>query len=792
MSDDHLLSHFQPTLKLRQHLGQVRAAADYLFNGHSAQTRDRRPETAEVLAVLVQGHDLGKGSPAFQTYIRDPSKYRGDAHAKEHSALSAALMLLWAKTQGWEALPALALTQAIAGHHAGFATLDYLEDQRLRCDPGDTLLDQWATLDRRALEQASGLNLDEAEGDFEDARRWLFRRRRVGERLQALTVAEAVGFRLWTQFLFSLLLEADKAFLALRAEHLERYFHQRRPELPPEWVDARLASLPDTPLNDLRQALRVRILSSIEADHPCCTLTLPTGTGKTLLAATWALTRRARSIAHGSPSKIVIALPFLSIIDQTEQEYRKLLGLDPNDRSQSDQLLASHSLSYAEYEIEGQTLGADSARFFLDTWRSEVVITTFDQLLLALFSPKTRHQMRFHAVMDALIILDEVQTLPCRLWDLVDQALRGLTTESTTQVLLMSATQPALLSGARELAGDPGQVAAVFERFKRYRLRFRHRERQELNEFIQSLQPRLAEWCAQGQRVLITLNTRASAKAVWRAIREQQPDSPVWLISADVTPRDRLVKIAAIKALSNGEPGIVVSTQTIEAGVDIDMDIVIRDFAPLDALIQIAGRCNRNNRLGDHGGQVEIVSLINARGCEYAQMVYDAGDGQVGSGQKGLLEMTRETLADLGEAGEEEVLGLGRHYFDLIKTRKNLGRDLTESFARWTEMTDIQTLLRGHKRQVAFLVLDNDEHWLRDDLESALAVKDRWERRDAVRALAADIQQRTVSVYAQRGFHPEEYADPLGWFWMLKPGYYTPDSGLDFGDHDEDPATCIF
>lgn len=790
MTGTALLSHFQPTLHLAQHLEQVRQVSEALFARHSSQTRTQRSETAAVLAALVRGHDLGKGSRAFQDYIANPAHYRGDPYAKAHSALSAALMLLWARAQGWEALPTLALVQAIAGHHAGFATLDDLEN-RLRLDDDDPVLEQWATLDRQALEHASGLSLADTDGAFEAARRWLFRRQQVGERLQALAIADAVRFRLWTQLLFSLLLEADKAFLALRTEHLNHYVYQQRPELPPECVDARLTSLPDTPLNALRHTLRTRLLSAMAVDHPCCTLTLPTGTGKTLLAATWALTQRTRARVTGSTPKIIIALPFLSIIDQTEQEYRTLLGLNPHDRAQSNQLLASHSLSYSEYEIEGQTLGANAARFFLDTWQSEIVITTFDQLLLALFSPKTRHQMRFHALMDALIILDEVQTVPCRLWDLVGQALRGLTTESRTRILLMSATQPALLSGARELAGDPEQVAAVFAQFKRYRLRLCHRERQELSAFIQSLQPRLTAWCAQGKRVLITLNTRASAKAVWRAMRAQQPDIPVWLISADVTPRDRLIKIAAIKALSNGQPGIVVSTQTIEAGVDIDLDIVIRDFAPLDALIQIAGRCNRNNRLGDHGGQVEIVSLTNPRGCEYAQMVYDAGDRQTGSGQFGLLEMTREILADLDEIGEESVLELSRRYFDLIKTRKNTGQDLTESFARWTDMPDIRTLLRGRKTQIAFVVLDDDEPWLRDDLESALAIQDRWERRDAVRALAAAIQQRTVSVYAQHGFHPEAYADPLGWFWILKSGYYSPDSGLDFGDHDEEPATCI-
>lgn len=777
MSDDPLLSHYQPTLQLRQHLAQVRAVADFLLAGHSARTRERRPETASLLNAVVRGHDLGKGSPAFQRYIRNPSKYRGDAHAKEHSALSAALATLWARTQGWEPLPVLAMAQIIAGHHAGFATLDYLEN-RLRLDEDDLLLDQWAGLERSALEQTTGLALAGTNGEFEDARRWLFRRQRVEERLHALPLAEAVGFRLWTQFLFSVLLEADKAFLALREEKLRRYFQQPRPVLRAECVDERLAALPETPLNGLRNQLRERIAAGAHHQHPCCKLTLPTGTGKTLLAATWAL--RQRAAAEGPPPRIIIALPFLSIIDQTEQEYRQLLGLDTASRAQSDRLLASHSLSQREYELEGESLGQSYTRFYLDTWRAEVIVTTFDQLLLALFSPQPRHQMRFHSLMDALIILDEVQTLPCRLWDVVDQALRGLTVESDSRVLLMSATQPALLTGARELAGNESDVAEIFAAFQRYRLVFRHRQSQSLDDFIADLLPRLLDWRQQDKRVLITLNTRASAKAVWETVVEQLPEIPVWLISADVTPRDRMDKIKAIKT---GQACIVVSTQTIEAGVDIDMDVVIRDFAPLDALIQIAGRCNRHNRQGTHGGRVEVVSLRNDRDREYAAMIYDPV----------LLDITRETLAEAPESvGEGAVLALSRRYFDLIKARKNTGADLTEAFARWGAMPDIHTLLRGGAEQIAFLVLEEDQDPLRDQLQAALAVFDRWERREALRALAGEVQQRTVSVYARRGFHPEDYAEPLGPFWILRPGYYRSESGLDLRLDEEDPATCIF
>lgn len=781
-SDSVLYSHFEPTLRLTEHLEQVRAAARFLLEGHSAATRERRPATRNLLEALVSGHDLGKGGPAFQSYIRNPLKWRGNPREKEHSACSAALAILWAKDQGWSDLEILALAQAVAGHHAGFGSLEKLRD-RLRPDDGGIAEGQWRALPLDTLARETGLDLSLALGAFRDAGRWLFRTRAVDDQLVKLPLDEGVRFRLWTQFLFSILLEADKAFLALRMEETDLYLRHHRPSLEPELVEQRLADLPDTPLNPLRQVVRQRLLERLKGDERACTLTLPTGVGKTLLAATWALAQRQRIAAQGgTPPRIIVVLPFLSIIDQMDREYRCLLELPEDSFTQSDLLMTSHSLSERSFELEGEGLGTAHTRFFLDTWRSEVVITTFDQLLLALFSPRTRHLIRFHRLMDALIILDEVQTLPCRLWHPVDQALRALAEEGESRVLMMSATQPALLSGARELAGDVAEVSDLFSRFRRYRILCRHRDDLALDAFIDELLQRLPDWLKQQRRVLVTLNTRASARAVWRALAEAaRGRAPVWLISADVTPRDRLAKIACIR---EDRPCIVVSTQTIEAGVDIDMHLTLRDLAPLDAIIQVAGRCNRNNRLGDYGGQVELVSLRSRNGRRFSELVYDPV----------LLGVTRETLEGIASVPEDQVLDLSRRYFAALKARKDTGADLTRGFARWEDWPqDIHTLLRGEQReQVCFVVPGTEEiESLRVRIQEVLEIDDPWERREALRQLAPHLQQRTVCLYARRDLHPEDYADPVGPFWLLHPGWYSPESGLDLG-LDQEEGACIF
>jgi CRISPR-associated endonuclease/helicase Cas3 len=624
------------------------------------------------------------------------------------------------------------------------------------------------------------------ESDFESARRWLFRKEKVQGLLTGMDLADAVDYRLKTQFIFSILLDADKVFLAVGEAKANKGLKREPPALRPCIVDQYLARLPASPINPLRQRARRRVLANLESNAGCHTITLPTGMGKTLIAADWALRLRNRIGGRngGRPPKIIIALPYLSIIDQTEQVWRRLLGKQVNDSSQSALIMASHSLSDRNFELEGESLDQSHADFFLDTWRSEVVVTTFDQLLLALFSPRTRHLLRFHHLMNALVVLDEVQTLPCHLWDLVDNTLRGLTITGQSRVLMMSATLPSMLSMAEELAGDQTEVDSLFRQFNRYRFQPKHRESVDLRAFVGQLGDRLRNWIDRGTRVMITLNTRGAARAVHAALsakmRESKGQIPVHLITADVAPLDRLKKIECVKT---GCPCIVVSTQTVEAGVDIDMDFVIRDLAPLDALIQVAGRCNRNNKRGALGGTVELVALTSVNGMKYAQMIYDPV----------LLGTTFDVLGSSDEIREEDVLALSRRYFSELKLRKNIGTNLTRAFARWEQMEDIEVLLRGQRtKEVSFIVrCDPMAADLIRGLGEALTIQDRWTRRSALRGLAGPLQRRTVTVFADQGWEPNDFADPLGHFWVLRDQFYSAEKGINLNLEEGSP-TCVF
>jgi len=341
-----------------------------------------------------------------------------------------------------------------------------------------------------------------------------------------------------------------------------------------------------------------------------------------------------------------------------------------------------------------------------------------------------------------------------------------------------------MLSQAVELAGDVGELLALFSQFRRYRIKLKHVQSMDMATFVEELKFRVRTWTNEGARVLITLNTRASARTIYASVRyvaeAMNSEIPVYLISANVTPLHRMEKIARIR---RGGPCLVVSTQTVEAGVDIDMDVVIRDFAPFDSIIQIAGRCNRNNRKGDHGGIVELMSLSSPSGKKYAEMIYDSV----------LLNATHEVLAGNSEIHEEDVFSLSARYFSILKNRKNLGTGFSEAFVRWKEVEDIRTLLRGKQRNQVSLIVRADPEAMNlvARLEQALSVKDRWERRSALRSLAGAIQKRSVSVFAPPEWDPREVAQPLGPFWILREEYYSADSGIDL-TREEDESLCVF
>jgi len=765
-----------PHLFLKEHIEQINKALEGIWNWHSTETIT--PAIKNLLERLVVLHDLGKGTSAFQEYIKDPPNYTGARDEKSHTPLSLLFTLAKARDEGWDELDTFILAAAAKGHHSRLPTVPEKKIGGVSCPEWD--IDNFAGGERArlikkqlnmvnysAIARETGFELESAVqcGPAKDASKFLVTLKKflvnsVIAKLFSLSVEDAVNFRLKAQLVYSMLLEADKAFLAVSDP--ERYLKREARQWQTQWIDQYIGTPRDSATNRLRQKARNEVIDAIEKNENerIFSLTAPTGSGKTLLAATWAFKLREKIASQsGMLPKIIVVLPFLSVIDQTTKVYGSLLQAGGYE-TDGAWLLTSHSLSdrnYAEWLEEGEK------PFYVDTWRSEMIITTYDQFLMSLMDPAARYQMRFHNLCDAVIIMDEVQSLPCKLWQPLEKIFNSLVTTSNSRILLMSATLPPFVSDAVPLL--PG-FENYFSSCNRYVLRFKTKEKLSIEQFCEEVESSLPVWVEENKRVLITLNTRKSARKIRDTLAGPSSTAsgiPVYFISADVTPKDRL---EIIKKIKEGEPCIVVSTQCIEAGVDIDMDLVIRDFAPLDSLAQIAGRCNREGKKARC--PVEIIDLVDEEEHRYSEMIYDPVH----------LQVTRDLIKDTSEVPEEDVLELSNCYFQGLFSKKDTGGVHLKRFARWQEDVSVQELLRGkEKRQYAFLVIQQDPQ-LKEDMARANSEIDRWKRREAWRKLAGRIALISVSIYARPGFHPQRIADDHLGHCILREGYYSSERGL--------------
>ncbi len=710
-------------------------------------------------------HDLGKATGAFQAYVRDPAGFSGPPADKAHAPLSAVLSLS-APVPPATAAPdryRLARYLVIRGHHAGVPSCVEIGSEVADLEGKDRLIRQVESLGGEAVSDLLGVDGPPggAAALAVGARREL---RRLRRQVEGLDPAEGLRLRLTVQAALSVLLRADRALLAVPSlDDLEESAGQ---DLAPDVVEEHARRAFGSPLRPLdvlrtrarRQAARDAADSDL-ATPTLRTLTVPTGMGKTLAAAAWALAWRTRLEAStGRRPPIVVALPYLALIEQTAMVWSELLG-QPDERT----LLVSHSLAARSYVARE----AAEAEYFLDTWRSDVVVTTFDQVLLALADPATRHQQRFSHLTGAVLVLDEVQTLPTRLWDLAATQLSELAATAGTRVLLTTATQPGLLPDSTELARPAGDYFGAQDR---YRLLFRS-EPTDLDGLV--------DWLVRRQRrepvdkTLLVLNTRRSARRTHDALKDRWPAGPCLLLSADLVPRERLRRVRTIHRSS---ACLAVTTQCVEAGVDLDLHRVVRDLGPLDAVIQVAGRCNR------HGlrppGEVVVVDVRDGPGGRpLAGLVYDPV----------LLEATREVLPPDQPLREPEAAALGAPYFARLRQRRDLGRRVTEAYAAFRHgrrereeerMPPVRELLRGADLQHAFVVWETDPG-LQAEVQQCLGLRERWERRRALRTLAGRAAAATVTVWPRPGFEPDAVAEEVGPFRFLRPGLYDPDTGLD-------------
>jgi len=356
-------------------------------------------------------------------------------------------------------------------------------------------------------------------------------------------------------------------------------------------------------------------IDEINVNDKLYSITLPTGSGKTLTALSFATKLRSKiNVEKGFSPRIIYSLPFLSIIDQNEMVIKDILK--ENNLNSSDVFFKHNSMSEIYYKtITDEELDIDKAEMLIESWYSEIIITTFYQLFYSIITNKNRSLKKLHNIENSILILDEVQSLPPKYWRLINNLLKQIAEEYNLWIIFMTATQPAIFNN-EEMLPLVENYERYFNEFDRVNYHF-DLEKKTIDEFNEML---LSEISSHQKDVMVVVNTIQNSLDIFDFISQNIDDAELYYLSTNILPFERKERIEKIKKSRNRK--VIVSTQLIEAGVDIDVDIIYRDFAPIDSIVQTAGRCNRNQK--KEKGEVYIVHLINENGRCYSNMIYDS------------------------------------------------------------------------------------------------------------------------------------------------------------------------
>lgn len=522
-----------------------------------------RPFASQAWARLLgELHDLGKARRSFQAYLsRANGLADADYDASDHSHSGAGAC--WATRKLGAAGRILAY--CVAGHHAGLP--DWIGGETPNGALAARLAEEVGVLDDP--------NVKAYVAAHEAAWRLPAPPFRFTDR--------GMGLSLWIRMLYSCLVDADfldtEAFMdARRAEGRGSY--PALDDLAAPFfaeLDTKQRRAPATEVNRVRAEIRAACERAAEERSGLFSLTVPTGGGKTLSATAFAF-RHARK--HGK-RRIIYVIPYTSIIEQTADTLRQFLG-DAN-------VLEHHSNFDPERETQASRLAAEN-------WDAPVVVTTAVQFFESLYACRSSRCRKLHNVAESVVILDEVQLLPTKLLKPCVEAMKELAERYGTTCVLSTATQPNLpgLDGVREII--PAALN-LYARLKR-----------TVYEFPSDLSVRktwegIADELRGFRQVLCVVNTRKDCRDLYGLM----PDGTIHL-SASMCGEHRSRTIARIKEmLLRGEPVRVISTQLIEAGVDVDFPVVYRAFAGLASIAQSAGRCNREGRLSEPGRVVVFM-----------------------------------------------------------------------------------------------------------------------------------------------------------------------------------------
>jgi CRISPR-associated endonuclease/helicase Cas3 len=535
--------------------------------------------------VLGLAHDIFKSSPKWQAYLCDKSGYDEEASSEiapnkiEHSAPSAKFVEeIFGKVMG------RILSYAIAGHHAGLADwggkgtpaeLEY-KLQNAKSEG----------IDEKFKAMLSGINKKNTPWEFNPNKK-----------------SDLLDMSLWIRMLFSCLVDADRLNTERymdREKHKERSGYLTIPELRKcfnEFMETKTKkpqSVFDERLYYSRQKILEDCLKAAEMKGGVFSLSVPTGGGKTLSSMAFAL----KHAELYKKKRIIYVIPYTSIIEQNADVFRKVFG--------NDEIVEHHSnLNEEELTLR--------SRLAAENWDASIIVTTSVQFFESLFTAKSSRSRKLHNIANSVIILDEAQLIPTEFLEPILETMRLLTEHYNVSFVFCTATQP-IFEKQKLFSAFPGleegtvreiiqDVPELYKKLERVSIEFpedmsKTREWKDLAKELSAI-----------EQVLCVVSDRKSCRELFSLMPEGS-----YHLSALMCAEHRSNIISEIKKrLDRKEVVRVISTQLVEAGVDIDFPVVYRALAGIDSIVQAAGRCNREGKLNIESKRGRVVVFKSPR-----------------------------------------------------------------------------------------------------------------------------------------------------------------------------------
>jgi len=678
-------------------------------------------ELRNLLKNIIIFHDLGKYTSYFQNYLLQIEPI--DSKLKQHARFGGYAAYQQLQEDDKKALSALLL---IFRHHSNLIALDDFA-RFIESDGERVFEEQKKNVQERLSNIEDELEIQDLSDilQFPDSKKirktcklWVKRNKNIEDYFLI-------------NYLFSLLIEADK----LDASETPLYSLKSTRN---DWVDKRFSRPPKdlsgienlTGLsnNELRNLCRAQVVSHIESNdilnQNIFTLTAPTGIGKTMTALDFALKLKFKiREKEKTETQIIYALPFINIIEQALDEYENTLPKD-------DLRIFSH---YQFADVFGIQSDSDEEKYHqklmkLDTWQGDVVITSFVQFFETLISNRNKLLKKFNHFAGSIIILDEVQTLRLDQMPLLGAVLFYLTKFLNARIILMTATKPKIFDLAeQEILKTEGEQVQPLELLTNHEKIFFLFERTSIQPLMNRLQADKGErtkefvqqvfsekWTSDKSCIIVgnTVNRSIEVRdEIEKFLHDQNFENPVFYLSTNIVPAARLDRIQNIKdSINKGEAPILVATQVVEAGVDLDFNMGFRDLGPIDSIIQVAGRINRSNKRKQ---QNEPLYIVDFGECQkiYGQLTYQQASKAL-EGKENILESNYLQLINkyFNDISDKKSFRDSREFFRSLKSLNYDCDDPKKNYA----ISSFRIIEESDRYRPVFIELDDYSKFLRE------------------------------------------------------------------------------